>query len=135
DLVAGYRVIRGMHAQGTAASRYRAVSRTALRGTLAARAARAAYVGLSAAIAQLFAAGVALSAGLLAFAGQISAGELVTAAGVAVVLIRPLEALVGTLGTFWAISQASADRLLTLLRAEPNPASLGDAQGPRGAGA
>ena len=37
DLVAGYRVIRGINAQATAAGRYRTVSREALRGTLAAQ--------------------------------------------------------------------------------------------------
>jgi ABC-type multidrug transport system fused ATPase/permease subunit len=138
DLVGGYRVIRGLHAQGTASDRYRAVSRETLRATLAARSAHAAFTGLSTAAAQLFAVVVAVAAALMAFAGTITPGQLVTVAGIAVNLVRPLDALVGTLGSLWAISQASARRLLDLLATAPHPAALGDREGvgaPEGAGA
>ncbi|MEU5401424.1 ABC transporter ATP-binding protein [Streptomyces sp. NPDC005963] len=127
DLVAGYRVIRGLHAQGHAADRYRGVSREALRATLSARGAQAGFEGVSTAAAHVFAAVVVLAAAVPAFAGRISPGELVTVAGVAVTLIGPLDGLVGTLGSFWAVSQASAGRVLDLVAHAPHPAASGTA--------
>jgi ABC-type multidrug transport system fused ATPase/permease subunit len=122
DLVAGYRVIRGLHAQRTAAGRYRGVSREALGATLAARSAEAAFDGTSAAIGNLFAAGVTTGAALLAFQGQITVGQVVMVASIAITLIGPLDALIGALGSIWAMSQASAERLLDLLATPRNPA-------------
>ncbi|WP_405638782.1 ABC transporter transmembrane domain-containing protein [Streptomyces uncialis] len=127
DLVAGYRVIRGLHAQDTAAARYRGVSRAALRATLAARAARAGFDAVSAATAHVFAAVVVIAAAVPAFEGRISPGQLVTVAGVAVTLIGPLDSLVGALGSFWAVSQASAARVLDLTATPPHPAAAGTA--------
>lgn len=128
DLITGYRVLRGLHAQHVAAARYRAVSRTALHATLGARAAKARFGGTSVAVGRLFAVAVATAAAALAFGGQISVGQLVTAAGVAVTLLAPLDALIGTLGSLWAMSQASAERVLDLLRSPENPAALGTAE-------
>ncbi|HMR50132.1 MAG TPA: ABC transporter ATP-binding protein [Arachnia sp.] len=125
DLVAGYRVLRGLHAQRTAASRYRGVSREALGATLRARAAEAGFEAISTAVSQLFAAALALAAAMLALDGRITVGQLVTVAGIAVVLVGPLDTLTGTLGSIWAVSQASAQRVLDLLSSSPNPASLG----------
>lgn len=129
DFVTGYRVLRGLHAQDTAAERYRRTSREALRGTLAARSAQAVFEGVSTGTARLFAAAVMVAAAVLAFRGEISPGQLVTVAGVAVSVVGPLDALVGQLGTMWAMSQASAARVLSLL-ATP-PAALGT-EPPRG---
>lgn len=126
DLVAGYRVIRGLHAQGPAARRYRGVSRSALGATLRARSAEAGFEGVSAGAAQAFAAAVAVVAALLAFAGTISVGQLVTVAGVAVTLVGPLDALVSTLGSRWAVSQASCARVLELTATEHHPAAVGE---------
>ncbi|MER5492962.1 ABC transporter ATP-binding protein [Streptomyces sp. NPDC002490] len=128
DLVAGYRVIRGLHAQRQAADRYRGVSREALRATLSARGALAGFDGVSTAVAHGFAAVVVVSAAVPAFAGRITPGELVTVAGVAVTLVGPLDGLVGTLGSFWAVSQASARRVLDLLSRPAHPAASGTAE-------
>ncbi|MFT3889326.1 MAG: ABC transporter ATP-binding protein [Arachnia sp.] len=125
DLVAGYRVLRGLHAQRTAASRYREVSRRALAGTLRARSAEAGFDAVSTTVAQLFAVVLVLAAALLGLNGEISAGQLVTVAGVAVTLVGSLDGLAGTLGSFWAVSQASAQRVLDLIATPPNPASVG----------
>lgn len=130
DMVAGYRVIRGLHAQHTAAARYRAMSRSALDSTIAARSAMAGFQGASTAIGQLFAAAVSIRAALLAFNGQISVGQLVTVTAVALTLLGPLQALIGTLGSMWAMTQASAERLLELLRSPHHPAALGTAKPP-----
>ncbi|MGO1851928.1 MAG: ABC transporter transmembrane domain-containing protein [Microbacteriaceae bacterium] len=134
DLVSGYRVLRGLHAQRTAATRYRIVSRDALRGTIAARGAKAAFDGISTTAAQLFAVILVAATAALAITGAVTAGQLVAVAGIAVTLVGTLEELTGTLGSFWAVSQASAARILTLLRTPPNPASLGTEPPPATAG-
>lgn len=125
DLVSGFRVISGLHAQKTAAQRYNAFSREALRHTISARNARAAFEGVTTTGAQLVAVAVALAAVVMAFKGMITAGELITATSVAVIMIFPVEELVGTLGSMWAISQASAQRVLGLLNAGSHPATEG----------
>ncbi|MFI6484776.1 ABC transporter transmembrane domain-containing protein [Nonomuraea sp. NPDC050663] len=123
DLVAGFRVIQGLHAQRTAAGRYRKVSRDALRASLAARSTEAAFDGASAAIGNLFAAGVTVAAALLAFSGQISVGEVVMVASIAITLIGPLDVLISVQGSIWAMSQASAERVLDLLATPRKPAA------------
>lgn len=115
DLVAGYRVIRGLHAQDTASARYRKVSRSAMRATIAARNAEAGFHGASVIVGYLFAAAVTTAAGLLALDGQLSVGQFVSVSSIAVTLIDPLHSLIGTLGPLVAMSQASAKRLLDLL--------------------
>ena len=126
DLVAGSRVLAGLHAQETAAARFRVLSRHALDKTIAARGARAAFEGITTTGAQLFVAIVTITATSLAFKGLITPGELITATSVAVMLIYPVEELVGTLGTMWAVSQASSKRVLDLVAAPPHPATAGD---------
>jgi putative ABC transport system ATP-binding protein len=125
DLVAGHRVLSGLHAQQRATDRYRLVSRRALVSTLAARRAEAGFEGISAAASQLVGAAVAIAAAVLALTGQITAGGLVAAAGVAVALIGPLDSLVSQLGTLWAQSQASAQRVLAVLGTPWHPAARG----------
>lgn len=127
DLVAGYRVIRGLHAHATAAERYRVVSRRTLQSTLSARSAKAGFDGVSTFTGQAFAACVATGAAFLAFDGHITAGQLVTAAGIAVTLVGPIDSLIGALGSFWAISQGSAERLLALIDTPHRPEALGTA--------
>ncbi|GAB3278317.1 hypothetical protein GCM10027456_70260 [Kineosporia babensis] len=129
DLVTGYRVIRGLHAQHTAADRYRSVSQKALQSSISARSAEAAFDGASAAIGHLFAALVASAAALLAFTGHITIGQVVTVSAIALSLIAPLDALIGALGSIWAMSQASCERLLDLLTPAGRPAesSIGQA--------
>lgn len=134
DIVRGYRVLRGIHAQDPVAARYTDVSRSALRATIAARTAASAFDGVSAGVAQMFAAAIAIAAVLFAYSGAISVGELVAVAGIAVTLIEPLDSLIATLGAIWAKSQASAARVLEVLASPSDPllsgtASLGDGPG------
>lgn len=125
DLVSGFRVISGLHAQKTAVANYRTFSQEALRTTISARNARAAFEGVTTTGSQLVAVLVALAAIVMALGGMISAGELITATGVAVIMISPIQELVGTLGSMWAISQASSQRVLDLLNAGSHPATAG----------
>ncbi|RAY16750.1 ABC transporter ATP-binding protein [Actinomadura craniellae] len=115
DLVAGFRVVQGLHAQRTATDRYRKVSQDALRASLAARSVEAAFGGASAAIGNLFAAVVTIGAALLAFGGHITVGQVVMVSSIAITLIGPLDALISVQGEIWAMSQASAERVLDLL--------------------
>ncbi|GAA4208587.1 ABC transporter ATP-binding protein [Streptosporangium oxazolinicum] len=135
DLVAGFRVVQGLHAQRTATDRYRKVSRDALRASLAARSVEAAFDGASAAIGNLFAAGVTVAAALLAFGGQITVGQVVMVSSIAITLIAPLDALISVQGSIWAMSQASAERVLDLLASPrrttvPETAAPGRAEAP-----
>lgn len=125
DLVSGVRVLSGLHAEAVAVQGYRELSRTALSQTIKARTARAAYEGLSTSGAQLIAVLVALASAILAFYGVITPGDLITTTGVAVIMINPINELVSTLGSKWAVAQASSQRLLELLRTNPHPATSG----------
>ena len=129
DLVAGVRVLQGIHAQPVAAARYRAASQEAYRRTLAAERAEAALDGVSVGAAQLFAAGVAVLATWLAATGQIGVGQLITAAGLALGLVAPLDGLVSAMAAYLAVSQASARRILDLHDA-PEPAPGGSSPPP-----
>jgi putative ABC transport system ATP-binding protein len=125
DLVAGYRVLSGIHAQAHAERRFTRISRTALRGTLAARTALAGFEGLTTAFTGIFAAAVTVGAAMLAFDGRITVGELVAAAGLSQVLIFPLRALIGQAWTMWAMAMASSSRVLDLLFAPFRSDALG----------
>lgn len=115
DIVSGYRVVTGIHAQGAATARFREVSRSALDGTLAARTALSLFEGISTTLTGLFSAAVVVGAAVLAFHGVISIGELIAAAGVAQALLVPLQSLVGEAGSTWTIALASAGRILDVL--------------------
>lgn len=115
DIVSGYRVVTGIHAQGAAVARFRRVSRSALDGTLAARTALSLFEGISTTLTGLFSAAVVVGAAVLAFHGSISIGELIAAAGVAQALLVPLQSLVGEAGSTWTIALASAGRILDVL--------------------
>ncbi|WP_338889612.1 ABC transporter ATP-binding protein [Rhodococcus sovatensis] len=126
DLITGYRVISGIHAQQAAANHYRRVSRTALRGTLAANTAEGAVRGTNAALMGLFAGVVTAVAAALTFDGSISVGELIAAAAMAQVLLEPLRELIEVAATIGAQALASARRVLDQLHVEPNPEARGD---------
>ncbi|ALJ20076.1 ABC transporter transmembrane domain-containing protein [Microbacterium sp. No. 7] len=116
DLVAGYRIIKGVRAEAEAAARYRVASRTALQSALAARTTRGLYVGSMNIVTGLFIAGLTIAAAALALAGRISVGELIAAVGLMQFLITPLTALPAGVGAVWAVAIASARRVLDLLR-------------------
>jgi putative ABC transport system ATP-binding protein len=118
DLMAGYRVIRGLGAETEAAVRYRRASRTALTSTLHARRAEGVFSGSMDLVTGLFLTAIAVAAALFALAGELSLGELITVIGLTQFLVAPLQNVAKTAGTLWASGAASAERLLTLLRAD-----------------
>ena len=116
DLLSGFRVIRDLHAEDAATARYRTSSRSALEAVLSARGAEAAFTGVSTAGSSIASAALTIAAVALALTGRLSPGELVTVAGIALAMSTPLDELTGTVGSMWAISQASAGRLVDLMR-------------------
>jgi len=123
DLMAGYRVIRGIGAEREASVRYRRSSRTALASTLGARRAEGIFAGSMNLVTGLFITGVAVAAGLLALSGALGLGELITVIGLSQFLIAPLQGFARIAGTLWASGTASAERLLDLLRQDDNTSS------------
>jgi putative ABC transport system ATP-binding protein len=118
DLMAGYRVIRGLGAEAEASVRYRRASRTALTSTLHARRAEGVFTGSMDLVTGLFLTAIAVAAALFALAGALSLGELITVIGLTQFLVGPLQNAPKIAGTLWASGAASAERLLTLLRAD-----------------
>ncbi|MEU5164223.1 ABC transporter ATP-binding protein [Streptomyces sp. NPDC020875] len=118
DLVAGLRVLKGIGAEPAAVARYRRTSRASLTATLAAARAQAAQNGMVLALTGVFIALVALVGGRLAARGDITLGELVAAAGLALVLIAPLS-LFSYVNAELAQGRASADRIASVLDAPP----------------
>ncbi|OZF05628.1 MULTISPECIES: ABC transporter transmembrane domain-containing protein [Nocardiaceae] len=127
DLVSGYRVITGIHAQRAATDHYRGVSRSALRGTLAANRAEGAVIGINNALTGLFAGVVTVIAAMLTFNGSITIGGLIAAAAMAQVLLDPLRSLIEDAATLGAMVLASAKRVLDQLHIGPDPEALGTA--------
>lgn len=124
DLVAGYRVVKGVRAEDEAAERYRRASREALAGAERNIGSLGVYLAGSNTISGVFVAGVAGLAGFFALNGQITIGELIAAAGLTQALIPPLTMLTANAGAAWAGALASGGRVLDLLtEATPAPAS------------
>ena len=123
DLMSGYRVLKGVHAEAEAARRYRRASRTALASTLRARRAEGLFVGTMDLATGLFVTAITVAAGILALRGAFGIVELVTVVGLTQFLLSPLQSLARNVGTYWASANASAERLLDLLREGSVPAA------------
>lgn len=116
DLMAGYRVLKGIHAEDEAGHRYRRASRAALTSTLRARRAEGIFVGTMDLATGLFVTAITVAAGVLALRGAFGIVELVTIVGLTQFLLAPLQSLARNAGALWASANASAERLLNLLR-------------------
>ncbi|MFT4052069.1 ABC transporter transmembrane domain-containing protein [Microbacterium sp.] len=123
DLLAGYRVIKGLRAEPEATRRYREVSQAALGGTLRAKTAHGVFLGGTDALTGLFTAALTVLAGFLALpshlggAGQLGIGGLIAAVGLIQFLVGPLTMMPANTGAVWAIGVASAHRVLSVLNA------------------
>ncbi|KQQ01583.1 MULTISPECIES: ABC transporter transmembrane domain-containing protein [unclassified Rathayibacter] len=116
DLMAGYRVLRGIGAEQEASRRYRTASRAALLSTVRARRAEGVFGGVMDLATGLFLTAVAVAAALLALSGELGLGEFVAVVGLTQFLIDPLQNAARDAGSWWATATASAARLLDLLR-------------------
>lgn len=133
DLLQGIRVLKGIGAEATAVSRYVDASRAALGATMSAARAQAWYSGAVLVLNGLFLAVVALVGGRLAMTGSITVGELVTAVGLAQLLLGPLQ-MIGWVNGRLAQARASAARIADVRSAAPGVVSGGDAGRPTGPG-
>ncbi|GAA3814367.1 ABC transporter ATP-binding protein [Sphaerisporangium flaviroseum] len=118
DLVTGLRVLKGIGAESAAVARYRRTSRDSLVATMRAARAEAMQSGMVLALTGGFIAVVALVGGRLAAQGDISLGQLVSAVGLALFLLGPLEVLSWVNAEF-AQGRASAARIAGVLSAPP----------------
>ncbi|OKI92885.1 ABC transporter [Streptomyces sp. CB02058] len=133
DLVAGYRVIKGMRAETEATSRYRQASQK----TLVAARRNAGLLGrflvASGAVSGAFVAAVVGLAGWFAVDRQLSIGGLMTAVGLAQALLPQIQAIASTSIPNLAGARASSVRVLDALRdnatspAEPDAATSPEA--------
>ncbi|MEU8574249.1 ABC transporter ATP-binding protein [Streptomyces asoensis] len=118
DLVAGLRVLKGLGARRAAVERYRRTSRLSLAATLRAARAESWQTGLVLALTGGFIALIALVGGRLALDGSLSLGQLVSAVGLALFLLGPLETF-AWVNAELAQGRASAARIARVLSAEP----------------
>ncbi|MFI0941509.1 ABC transporter transmembrane domain-containing protein [Streptomyces sp. NPDC021020] len=118
DLVSGLRVLKGLGAQRAAVARYRTASRTSLTATLRAARAEAWQTGLVLSLTGGFIALIALVGGRLALDGSLSLGQLVSAVGLALFLLGPLETF-AWVNAELAQGRASAARIAAVLAADP----------------
>ncbi|MFI8348781.1 ABC transporter ATP-binding protein [Streptomyces sp. NPDC085596] len=118
DLVAGLRVLKGLGAERAAVERYRRTSRVSLAATLRAARAESWQTGLVLALTGGFIALIALVGGRLALEGSLSLGQLVSAVGLALFLLGPLETF-AWVNAELAQGRASAARIAGVLAAAP----------------
>ncbi|MCX4671742.1 ABC transporter ATP-binding protein/permease [Streptomyces sp. NBC_01381] len=129
DLVSGLRVLKGIGGESAAIDRYRTTSRDSLRATLRAAHAQAFQNGMVLALTGCLIAAVALVGGRLAAQETISLGELVSAVGLSLFLIGPLQSLAWANAEL-AQARASAHRIAEVL-ATPNTVAAGAKTLPR----
>ncbi|MGV9319030.1 ABC transporter ATP-binding protein [Streptomyces sp. NPDC003660] len=126
DLVAGLRVLKGLGAERAAVERYRRTSRVSLAATLRAARAESWQTGLVLALTGGFIALIALVGGRLALEGSLSLGQLVSAVGLALFLLGPLETF-AWVNAELAQGRASAARIAGVLSAAPGVSGGDDA--------
>ncbi|MGW5866648.1 ABC transporter ATP-binding protein [Streptomyces sp. NPDC055239] len=118
DLVTGLRILKGIGGESAAIARYRTTSRDSLGATLKAARAQAFQSGVVLALTGCLIAAVALVGGRLAAQGSISLGELVSAVGLALFLLGPLEVL-AWVNAELAQGRASAGRIAEVVATPP----------------
>lgn len=128
DLVAGYRVIKGIRAESEAARRYRDASRQTLVGAHRNVGLLGRFLVGSTTVSGVFVVAVAALAGWFAIDGRLSAGGLIAAVGLAQALLPPMQMIAMNAVPAWASAIASGTRLLDALKDAPESAT-GSASG------
>ncbi|MFC8241979.1 ABC transporter transmembrane domain-containing protein [Streptomyces chartreusis] len=132
DLITGLRPLHGFGGNHAAFRSYRKVSTEAKLQAVTVAKVNGAYAGTALALNAVLAGAVTLTAGWLAFDGQINIGELVMAVGLAQFIMEPLR-LFSEMPKYVMIARASAERMALVLTAPPvttpgseHPAAGGD---------
>ncbi|MFJ5049235.1 ABC transporter ATP-binding protein [Streptomyces sp. NPDC088719] len=118
DLIIGLRPLHGFGGNHAAFEAYREVSTDAKRQAITVARVNGAYAGTALALNAVLAAAVSLTAGLLAFEGRITIGELVMAVGLAQFIMEPLR-LFAEMPKYVMMARASAERMALVLAARP----------------
>ncbi|GAA1003253.1 multidrug ABC transporter ATP-binding protein [Acrocarpospora pleiomorpha] len=116
DLVAGYRVIKGVRAEAEATSRYRQASQETLVGARRNAGLLGRFLVGSGVVSGTFVAAVMGLAGWFAVDGQLSIGGLITAVGLTQALLPQIQAIASTSIPNLAGARASSARVLDVLR-------------------
>lgn len=134
DLVAGYRVLKGVSAEAEATRRYRQASQETLAGARRNAGLLGRFLVGSGMVSGVFIAAVTGLAGCLAVDGRISVGELIAAVGLTQALLPQMQAIASTSIPNLAGARASSARILDALReAHPTAPRHDDAKRPGGA--
>ncbi|MEV5912403.1 ABC transporter ATP-binding protein [Streptomyces chartreusis] len=118
DLITGLRPLHGFGGNHAAFRSYRKVSTEAKLQAVTVAKVNGAYAGTALALNAVLAGAVTLTAGWLAFDGQINIGELVMAVGLAQFIMEPLR-LFSEMPKYVMIARASAERMALVLTAPP----------------
>ncbi|MFJ1801474.1 ABC transporter ATP-binding protein [Streptomyces sp. NPDC088180] len=118
DLIIGLRPLHGFGGNHAAFGAYRELSTDAKRQAITVARVNGAYAGTALALNAVLAAAVSLTAGLLAFEGRITIGELVMAVGLAQFIMEPLR-LFAEMPKYVMMARASAERMALVLAARP----------------
>ncbi|MFJ8252524.1 ABC transporter ATP-binding protein [Streptomyces sp. NPDC094466] len=118
DLIIGLRPLHGFGGNHAAFGAYRELSTDAKRQAITVARVNGAYAGTALALNAVLAAAVSLTAGLLAFEGRITIGELVMAVGLAQFIMEPLR-LFAEMPKYVMMARASAERMALVLAALP----------------
>ncbi|MCI3935203.1 ABC transporter ATP-binding protein [Streptomyces sp. AN091965] len=118
DLITGLRPLHGFGGNHAAFRSYRKVSTEAKHQAITVARVNGVYAGTALALNAILAAAVSITAGWLAFEGQITIGELVMAVGLAQFIIEPLK-MFSEMPKYVMIARASAARMALVLAAPP----------------
>ncbi|MEV0618176.1 ABC transporter ATP-binding protein [Nonomuraea sp. NPDC050404] len=121
DLVAGYRVIKGVRAEAEATSRYRQASQQTLAGARRNAGLLGRFLVGSGVVSGTFVAAVMGLAGWFAVDGQLSIGGLITTVGLTQALLPQIQAIASTSIPNLAGARASSSRVLDVLRDNAAP--------------
>ncbi|MEU9092775.1 ABC transporter ATP-binding protein [Streptomyces sp. NPDC087901] len=118
DLITGLRPLHGFGGNHAAFVSYRKVSTEARHQAITVAGVNGVYAGAAQALNAVLAAAVTLTAGWLAFDGQITIGELVMAVGLAQFIMEPLK-MFSEMPKYVMMARASAERMALVLSAPP----------------
>ncbi|MFD8319836.1 ABC transporter ATP-binding protein [Kitasatospora purpeofusca] len=118
DLITGLRPLHGFGGNHAAFRSYRRVSTEAKEQAVTVARVNGLYAGTALGLNAILAVSVTLTAGWLAFDGQIDIGELVMAVGLAQFVMEPLR-LFSDMPKYVMMARASAERMALVLSAAP----------------
>lgn len=116
DLVAGYRVVKGIHAEEEATERYRQASRETLAGAERNAGLLGRFLVGSGVVSGVFVAAVMGLAGWFAVDGRLSIGELIAAVGLTQALLPQIQSIASVSIPNLAGARAASARVVDVLR-------------------